>query len=246
MLVPSASGPQVRDHPGMTDGTSTAETLWIALAGGAIGVALTGLTLGIVKLLRVPSQLRRHDFEARILNEDLELWAIDTYREVQREMRRIENTPKPGWIYTGAYGNARSYVKTDALHKWRDRLHVAEREMIEIEARENFFHRLERRLKGRGDALRLRAAEAVEPIIEEFRQPVTKHGTPSIQPFDPTRVKLSDVIAHIREIPLEPAEGPTVTRESDGGGGMIERVENKPDPASEDIPGLSGPMPDNE
>lgn len=74
----------------MEAGASTSETLWIALAGGTIGVLLTGVAWTILKLMAVPGDLRRHDFEARVVNEDLELWAIDEYRALRRELRRVE------------------------------------------------------------------------------------------------------------------------------------------------------------
>jgi hypothetical protein len=225
-------------------GASTTETLWIALAGGAIGALLTGVAWCLVKLGGFPGDIRRHDFEGRVVNEDLELWAIDEYRRLRRELRRIENSPPKGrtdWIYSGAYGNARSAAKTEALHRWRDRLHVAERNIIEIESTENRTHRLVRRLRSeRG--LALHAAEGVEPIIEEFRQPITKHGHDRLQVFDPTTVQLDDVIKGIRESPLEPAASPTVEYVSDGGGGRTRQVHDDPPPATDDLPGLSGPI----
>jgi hypothetical protein len=225
-------------------GASTSETLWIALAGGAIGVLLTGIAWAILKLVAVPGDLRRHDFEARVVNEDLELWAVDEYRALRRELRRAENShpEQPDWIYSGAYGNARSAAKTDALHRWRDRLHSAERSVIEIESKEGPFHRFLRRRRKYQEGLALHAAERVEPIVEEFRQPITKHGHDHLKVFDPTTIRLGDVITQIRENPLEPEVSPTVEYVSDGAGGHHRQVHNKPSPATDDLPGISGPM----
>jgi hypothetical protein len=227
----------------MEAGASTSETLWIALAGGTIGVLITGVAWTALKLLGIPGDLRRHDFEARVINEDLELWAIDQYRQVRRELRQAENSPSQvDWIYSGAYGNARSYIKTNALHRWRDRLHSAERSMVEIESKEGSLHRLVRRREKYREGLALRAAERVEPIIEEFRQPITKHGHDHLQVFDPTTVRLEDVIEQIEKNPLEPDISPTVEYLSDGGGGRRRIVHDEPPAATDDLPGLSGPM----
>jgi hypothetical protein len=229
-------------------GASTTETLWIALAGGAIGVLLTGIAWCLVKAAGVPGDIRRHDFEARVVNEDLELWAIDEYRNLRRELRIIENSPpkgQPDWIYSGAYGNARSATKSAALHRWRVRLHAAERSIVEIESMENRSHRLLRRRRS-PEGLALRAAARVEPIIDEFRQPITRHGQDHVKVFDPTTVQLDDVIRGIRESPLEPAVSTTVEYVSDGAGGRIRHVHNEAPPATDDLPGLSGPIGDSE
>jgi hypothetical protein len=228
----------------VTEGASASETLWIALAGGAIGVLLTGAAWLLVKLLAIPGVLREHDFEVGILNEDLELWAVDEYRRVIREFRKIENAPhrSADWIYSGAYGNARSAVKTDALHRWRDRLHRTERDLIAIKAKETAIHRLIRHRKRYRHGLDFYARERVEPIIEELRQPVTKHGADHLKVFDPTRLRLEDLIHQIKENPLEPEESPRVEYRSDGAGGHTRHVHNQPPPTPEDIPGYSGPL----
>lgn len=83
----------------------------------------------------------------------------------------------------------------------------------------------------------------VEPIIEELRQPITKHGHDHLKVFDPTAVRFKDVIEQIKENPLEPEVSPTVEYVSDGAGGHDRRVHNDPSPATDDLPGLSGPMP---
>jgi hypothetical protein len=228
----------------MEPGASTSKTLWIALSGGTIGVLLTGVAWAVLKLMAVPGEMRCHDFEVRVVNEDVELWAIDEYRALRRELRRTENShsTQRDWIYSGAYGNARSAPKTDALHRWRDRLHSAERSIVEIESKEGSFHRLLRRRRKYREGLTLHAAERVEPIIEEFRQPITKHGHDHLKVFDPTTVKLEDVIQRIRENPLEPEASPTVEYVSDGAGGHHRRVHNEPPPATDHLPGLSGPQ----
>jgi hypothetical protein len=224
-------------------GASTSETLWIALAGGAVGVLITGAAWVGLRLSAIPGDLRQHDFEARVVNEDLELWVIDQYRVVMRELRLAENsTDQVDWIYSGAYGNARSSIKTEALHRWRDRLHSAERSIIEIESREGPFHRLLRKRRRFRNGLDLAAAIRAEPIIDEFRQPVTKHGSEHLRVFDPTRVKLEDVIEQIKANPLEPNVSPRVEYQRTDGGGHRRIVHDEPPPATDDLPGLSGPI----
>jgi hypothetical protein len=112
-------------------GATTSETLLIALAGGAIGAILTGLTWLIVRLASVPGDLRAHDYAVRVLNEDVELWVADTYRDLEQELRRISNT-QGLHIEDGSHLNARSAAKTQTLHLWRDRLHNAERDLVVV------------------------------------------------------------------------------------------------------------------
>jgi hypothetical protein len=235
--------PSQEETDGVSAGVTTSETLWIALAGGAVGVLITGAAWAALRLSAVPSDLRRHDFEARVVNEDLELWAVDQYREVRRQLRRAENsTDQVDWIFSGAYGQARSSIKTEALHRWRDRRHSAERSLIEIESKEGPFHRLLRRRRRFRDGLGLHAVGRVEPIIDEFRQPVTKHGHDHLVVFDPTSVRLEDIVEQIREDPLEPEVSPRVEYQRTAGGGHRRIVHDEPPPATDDLPGLSGPV----
>jgi hypothetical protein len=194
----------------VAEGASASETLWIALAGGAIGVLITGAAWLLVKLLAIPGVLKEHDFEVasstRILN------------------------------------SGRCSVKTDALHRWRDRLHRTERDLIAIKAKETAIHRLIRHRKRYRHGLDFYAGERVEPIIEELRQPVTKHGADHLKVFDPTKLRLEDLIHQIKENPLEPEESPRVEYRSDGAGGHTSHVHNQPPPTPEGTPGYSGPL----
>jgi hypothetical protein len=102
------------------------DDLLIALAGGAVGALLAGLAWLGLRVASIPGDLQRHDFEIRVLNEDLELWVSDTYGELRRELNGITNRmSSQGQLYSGAHGTARAQAKTRALHRWRDRLHEA-------------------------------------------------------------------------------------------------------------------------
>jgi hypothetical protein len=228
--------------PVIAVGATTVNNMWIALAGGAIGALLAGVGWALLRLSGIPGDLRSHDLQVRVLNEDLELWVVDSYRDLKRELTGIE-TGAGNQLYSGAHGRKRAYAKTKALHSWRDRLHQAERELASIEATEVWAHRLWRRLRpAYPSRLELSAPEHVEPIIEEFRRPVTKHGAPGIKPFDPTVFRLEDVLKVVEAHPLEPEVPPWVERISDGGGGYHETVHENPEPETPDLPGLSGPM----
>lgn len=183
-------------------GATTSETLLIALAGGAIGAVLTGLAWLAVRLASVPGDLRAHDYAVVVLNEDVELWVADTYRELAQELRRISNT-QGLHIEDGSHLNARSAAKTAALHRWRDRLHAAERELVAVQGQERWYHRLWRHLPGYEDELALASATRVEPVIAEFRRDVETPGGKSEKVRDPTRFTLDDLLDEInRKVPL--------------------------------------------
>jgi hypothetical protein len=79
--------------------------------------------------------------------------------------------------------------------------------MAELERKESWAHGLWRKWTAR-DPLRLTATDRVEPVIEEFRGRVRKHGL-SQRVFDPTRFELGDLLEVIQKSPLEPAEQPS-------------------------------------
>lgn len=183
-------------------GATTGETLLIALGGGAAGAVLSGLAWLVARLASVPGDLRAHDYAVKVLNEDVELWAADTYRELTRELRRISNT-RGQHIEDGSHLNARSAVKTQALHRWRDRLHTAERDLVAVQGQERWYHRLWRHLPSYENELALTSAERVEPVIAEFRRDVETPGGKSAAVLDPTRFSLDDLLGEInRKVPL--------------------------------------------
>jgi hypothetical protein len=186
----------------MDSGATTSETLLIALAGGAIGAVLTGLTWLVVRLASVPGDLRAHDYAVKVLNEDVELWVADTYRELVQKLRGISNT-QGLHIESGSHLNARSAAKTDALHRWRDRLHIAERDLVAVQSQEYWYHRLWRHLPGYEDELALTSANRVEPVIAEFRRGVETPSGQSGEVRDPTCFTLDDLLDEIdRKVPL--------------------------------------------
>lgn len=231
----------------MGSGASTTEALLIAIAGGAVGVLLTGAAWAILHISAMPGELTRHDFEARIINQDLELFAADEYRRIKRELAVAEGEERAlgGRVreFGLAYGERRASIKSAALHRWRDRLHQAERETVALSSSEGWIQRLLRdHWSFDRQGLDLTAPERVEPIIEELRQPVKKHGQPAIQVFDPTKFRLNDLLKVIEEHPLEPKVPPRVEWVSDGGGSGTYKFHDDPGSASPDIPGMSGPI----
>lgn len=183
-------------------GATTSETLFIALAGGAIGAILTGLTWLVVRLASVPGDLRAHDYAVRVLNEDLELWVADTYRDLERQLRKISNT-QGLHVEDGSHLNARSAAKTQTLQRWRDRLHNAERDLVAVQGQERWYHRLWRHLPGYENELALTSAGRVEPVVAEFRRAVETPGGQSAKVRDPTRFTLDDLLNEInRKVPL--------------------------------------------
>lgn len=178
-----------------------------ALAGGAIGTVLIGLAWAGARIAAIPGDLERHDYEARVLNEDVELWVSDTYRALKQELNGVTNRMAAhGQLWSGAHGRGRAEAKIQALHRWRDRKHQAERELAAIQAKETWAHGLWRKASGR-DELELTAPERVEPVIEEFRRDVTRHGS-HMRVHDPTRFKLEELLELIEKSPLEPVDPP--------------------------------------
>ncbi|HWP32443.1 MAG TPA: hypothetical protein VNL97_01720 [Solirubrobacterales bacterium] len=197
-----ATGRPAKIHPIIDSGATTSETLLIALAGGAVGAVLTGLAWLAVRLASVPGDLRAHDYAIKVLNEDVELWVADTYQELAQELRRISNT-QGLHIEDGSHLNARSAAKTQTLHRWRDRLHTAERDLVAVQGQERWYHRLWRHLPGYEDELALTSAERVEPVITEFRRDVETPGGQSAAVRDPTHFSLDDLLSEIdRKVPL--------------------------------------------
>jgi hypothetical protein len=89
------------------------------------------------------------------------------------------------------------------LHRWRDRLHAAERELVAVQGQERWYHRLWRHLPGYEDELALTSARRVEPVIAEFRRDVETPGGKSEKVRDPTRFTLDDLLDEInRKVPL--------------------------------------------
>jgi hypothetical protein len=150
----------------------------------------------LARLSSVPGDLRAHEYAVKVLNEDVELWVSDTNRDLEAELRRIGNSQGPQ-IESGSHLNARSAAKTAALHRWRDRLHVAERALVTIQGQEHWYHRLWRRLPGYSNELALTSASRVEPVIAEFRRDVETPGGESAPVSDPTRFTLDDLLSEI-------------------------------------------------
>jgi hypothetical protein len=160
------------------------------------------VALGLgARLVSIPDDLRAHEFAIRVLNEDVELWVADTYRELKNELRGISNT-QGLHIENGSHLNARSAAKTRALHRWRDRLHMAEREQAAIQAQESWIHRLWRRWPRYENRLELIAIQRVEPVIEEFRRDVQTPSGKTEPVRDPTRFTLDDLLTEIHKQPL--------------------------------------------
>jgi hypothetical protein len=136
-----------------------------------------------------------------VLNEDVELWVADSYRALAQELRVISNSQGP-CIEDGSHLNARSAAKTQLLHRWRDRLHMAERELVAIQGRENWLYWLLRRLPFYANELRLTSTESVGPVIEEFRRNVETPNGRSAEVFDPTRFSLETFVEEVKQSPL--------------------------------------------
>jgi hypothetical protein len=154
-----------------------------------------------LRLAAIPGELRTHDFAIKVLNEDIELWVADTYRDLEQELRGISNRQGPH-IEDGSHLNARAGAKTRALHRWRDRLHAAERELVDLQGQENWLHGLARHLYGSAGELHLAAIERIEPVIDELRRDVETPAGQSTEVRDPSRFSLDELLEEIDRAPL--------------------------------------------
>jgi hypothetical protein len=54
-----------------------------------------------LRLAAIPGELRAHDFAIKVLNEEIELWVADSYRDLEQELRGISSrlgAPYRGWL----------------------------------------------------------------------------------------------------------------------------------------------------
>jgi hypothetical protein len=174
--------------------------LMIGLAGGAIGTLLvwTG------RLLLIPAEVREHDRAVRVHDADLEQWVADEHLRLKREVAElVDALAARGALHSGATGVGIGRAKELALHAYRDQERGALRVVESIRDRERWPHVLYRRVSRQPFPM-LCAPNAVQPVLDVWRAPVTRHlremDTPSALE-DPTRRTLEDAIRNARANP---------------------------------------------
>jgi hypothetical protein len=178
--------------------------LAIGLAGGTIGAVLAGVFAQAGRAWLAWGEVTLHDYEAGERNRRLRVWVDDRTRELVREMKTITNKrASEGQLYSGAHGAAVAAAKAQALHQFRDEAEKATIELMELRAREGAWHSLWRALRRR-PAPRLTAAGEVEPFLDRWREPVSRHGDEAnlINPIDRTRRSFEEALAELPRLDL--------------------------------------------
>lgn len=178
-----------------------ASDLLVGLAGGAIGSLLAYAG----RVTAVPSEVGRHDRQARAVLEDLEHWVWDEHRKLRQELSGITtDMAAAGHLNSGAHGGARAEAKTRALQRYRDRRGVKDRAYAELVAAESWPHDLWRRIR-RNHALEYNVGFDGSTVVDEWRKPVTRHGGEPITVFDPSKPNVvEELIGDLLSRPLEP------------------------------------------
>ena len=179
--------------------------LSVALAGGAIGSALTAVLAQVGKARIAWAEVRLHDDEAREYNAQLVAWVDDETRKLVAEMSLVTNDHNSrGSLYSSIHGGDLADRKAGALHRFRDQEWRVRLELARLRATEGSWHLIIRRL-WRRPAPELTAREAVEPFLDRWREPVTRHGTQptdAANVFDPTTRTNEQALAELPKLSL--------------------------------------------
>jgi hypothetical protein len=179
--------------------------LTIALAGGAIGsIATTALTQA-GKARAAWSEIDLHDDEASERNAQLVVWVDDRTHALVAEMnRRTDQANVNGVLHSGGHGLSVAMAKADALHEYRDEEWRTRLDLARLRASEGGWHRVWRKLRGRpGPSLTARTE--VEPFLERWREPVTRHGSgpaDAVTVSDRTRRTTNDALDELASLNL--------------------------------------------
>jgi hypothetical protein len=178
--------------------------LVVGLAGGAIGAIAAGAFAQAGRSWLAWGEVTLHDYEAAERNRRLRIWVDDRTREVVQEISGISNQlASQGQLYSGAHGTAVAVAKARALHQFRDEAEAARIDLMELRAKEGAWHSLWRVLRRRPDPS-LTAAAEVEPFLNRWREPVSRHGDDAnpIAPLDRTRRSFDDALAELPRLDL--------------------------------------------
>jgi hypothetical protein len=179
--------------------------LTIALAGGAIGSAVTAGLTQLATARAAWSEVGLHDDEARERNVQLLVWVDDRTRALVQEMERCTNSyAASGQLYSGVHGQGLANAKAEALHQFRDEEWRARLDLAHLRTSEGPWHLLWRTLRRR-PAPSVTVAEQVEPFLARWREPVSRHGsTPddAVVPLDRTTRAVRDALEELPNLKL--------------------------------------------
>jgi hypothetical protein len=180
------------------------DELLVGLAGGAIGAVLTAILGQAGRAWLAWGEVTLHDQEASDRNRRLRVWVDDRTRLLVQRMRaHTTHLAAEGQLYSGAHGRAVAEEKAKALHEFRDEVEQANIDLARLRTKEGAWHSWWRTVRRRPVPAVTAAAE-VEPFIERWREPVTRHGdsTNPIVPLDRTRRTFQDALAELPSLEL--------------------------------------------
>lgn len=178
--------------------------LSIALIGGGVGALLTAALGFWARVQSIPTEVGTTDRLVREYDEDLATWVSDEYlrfKHVYKAM--IEDLNKRKLFHSGQTGLELGVAKEETLQKYRDQERRAIRGVAALEEKEGWLHLQHRRRTGKKFP-RLTTPEKVQPVLDTWRKPVTRHLTatdPIEEIDDPTRRSLDDAIADAEKSP---------------------------------------------
>jgi hypothetical protein len=179
--------------------------LAIALIGGAIGsVATAGLTqLGRARVAWHDVAL--HDLEAAERNAQVVVWVDDRTRQLVIDMSAVSDDAASREIFrSGIHGGNLKLAKEQALHEYRDEEWRARLDLFQLRARESSWHAVWRQVRRRPSPS-LTARAVVEPFLNRWREPVTRHessGAEGAKIRDRTTRTTADALAELPSLPL--------------------------------------------
>lgn len=178
--------------------------LGVALAGGAVGSLLTAMLTQIGKIRLAWAEVALHDAEAEERNRQLVAWVDDETLKLVRDMAIItQEHAARGVLYSSLHGGDLADCKAGALHRYRDQEWRAQLFLSELQASEGTWHLLARMLRRRW--LPKVARAEVEPFLERWRAPVTRHsaqGSDAARVLDRTTRTTDDALAALPNLPL--------------------------------------------
>lgn len=174
--------------------------LLIGLAGGAIGTFL----VGFARLAAVPLEIAEHDRAVHAHDDDLKQWVADDHVRLKREVAAtVKALNARKLFYSSELGFQVALVKERALQTYRDREKTAIRTVADIRGREGWPHLLYRTLRRQPFPV-LTAPAVVEPVLDAWRAPITRHRKGNDPPAaldDPTARTIDDAIADSQRDP---------------------------------------------
>jgi hypothetical protein len=177
--------------------------LAVALAGGAIGAAITAVGSQLVRIRAAWSEVALHDQQAADANESLVIWVDDATQNLVREIRDVnDDHGSRGTLASSLHIGDVAFRKAGALHRYRDQRNLTRLFLVGLKAQEGVYHSVIRRLRGRQEGLALTADHDVEPFLVRWREPARLDAETEARVFDRTKRTLEDALDELSRLDL--------------------------------------------